>query len=382
MLFTYVFTYFLVTIISASVCFVILQQITLDMGTEQEVRAFRSYLIGIIWFMLSNTVWVWINYGYLHISGWPFSMANLIAICVASYYWFKYIEMRLNPKLVTTLKFKVISCAPLWIAVALIVTTPFTHLVFFYNENNEYIHGPFYSVMAVLAILYLVAGTIHIATRLSKLHAQSQRKQYVSLMYFLIFPVIGGIVDIIIPNLPIMELMLLFSTVLVYTNMQQSQIYNDTLTGLNNRRLADEYLQEQIELSSEEKPVIFFICDIDNFKQINDKYGHLEGDHALRLVAKCLKEETGHISCHVARWGGDEFVIILPWGSLDYPDEFFNKIPERLRVIEKEEELAYPLVISYGYSICNSPLMSKEVVTELADIKMYAQKKAHAETAL
>ncbi|MBQ9069665.1 MAG: diguanylate cyclase, partial [Eggerthellaceae bacterium] len=265
MTFSYVFTYFLITLVCGSIGMVILGQLSTDMGTEQEIGAFRSFIIGVLVFTFSNTVWVWINYGYLNIPGWPFSMANLIAICVASYYWFKYIELRLNPELVATIQFRVASMLPLAIAIALVLTTPFTGLVFSY-EGNEYIHGPLYSTMAVLALLYLIVATVHIATKVSKVHSPSQRSQYRTLMLFLLFPMMGGIIDVIVPNLPVMELMLLFGTVLVYTNMQQTQINSDVLTGLNNRRVTDEYLLGELEHVSKENPLCFFIGDIDRFK--------------------------------------------------------------------------------------------------------------------
>ena len=374
MLFTYVFTYFLVTVACTIVSVIILWQLSSDMGTEQEFRAFRSYIYGYIVFLLSNAVWVWVNYGYIDITGWPWSMANLIAVCVSSYYWFKYVELRLNPAVVASTAFRVVSMLPLSIAVLLVLTTPLTKLVFYYNDANEYVHGPLYPTMAVLAILYLVFAAVHMTLNMSRVHTPSQRRQHHVLTLFLVFPVLAGIIDIFIPNLPVMELALLLGTVMVYTSMQQSQIYSDVLTGLNNRRLADDYLLERIEDASEENPVYFFIGDADQFKAINDAYGHAEGDRALKHIAVGLKDATGHLACHIARWGGDEFVIIIEGKYLSNPEELIASINHSLEQQCRAESLPYDLHLSFGYAKCTSPRMTPAALLEQADELMYLQK--------
>ena len=375
--FTYVFTYFLVTLVCASVCIALLIQLKADMGSEQEIRAFRGYLVWYMLFTLTNAIWVWINYGFLKIPGSIFSILNLISICTASYYWFIYVELRLNPLVLSNTRFRVASFLPLLVAILLVVTTPWTGLVFHYNESNEYIHGPLYSTMAVLAIIYLVVASTHLAVYRKNTKSPMRRRQYLTLMLFLVYPVLAGVIDIIIPNLPIMELALLLGTMLVYTNMQQSQMYNDVLTGLNNRRLADEYLLEQLADASQDSPVYFLLGDADQFKEINDKRGHVEGDRALRLIAEALKEATVDVRCHVARWGGDEFAIVMDKSAECQPSELIDKIDAELARVAKRNALEYPLHLSFGYAKCTTPGLSVSKIVEEADSHMYRSKAAY-----
>ena len=83
----------------------------------------------------------------------------------------------------------------------------------------------------------------------------------------------------------------------------------DYLTGLWNRRYLYEYLEEH----ADEGPMTFVLVDLDNFKEINDSSGHDEGDNALLVTTgvlhKCFPD------CPVVRWGGDEFIVIVPQGS-------------------------------------------------------------------
>ena len=86
----------------------------------------------------------------------------------------------------------------------------------------------------------------------------------------------------------------------------------DDLTGLANRRHADEMLAR--ELARSERfggPVGLILADVDNFKAINDEYGHPMGDAVLREVADTLLSDRREIDIP-ARWGGEEFAIVLP----------------------------------------------------------------------
>lgn len=91
----------------------------------------------------------------------------------------------------------------------------------------------------------------------------------------------------------------------------------DSLTGLLNRSALDVALEHAIHTARKEKaPLCVLIGDIDNFKQFNDRHGHLVGDKVLRFVAaiieKCVKGKDT-----VARYGGEEFVVILPQTNID-----------------------------------------------------------------
>ncbi|MBV1790730.1 GGDEF domain-containing protein [Marinobacterium sp. D7] len=91
--------------------------------------------------------------------------------------------------------------------------------------------------------------------------------------------------------------------------------YEDPLTGLKNRRYFDDVLPREVALARrQQRPLSLLMCDIDNFKQFNDRYGHTAGDEALRLVARKMLEtfRQSDIAC---RYGGEEFVIVMPDAS-------------------------------------------------------------------
>jgi diguanylate cyclase (GGDEF)-like protein len=87
----------------------------------------------------------------------------------------------------------------------------------------------------------------------------------------------------------------------------------DPLTGLPNRRNFDTHLDIEWRIAiREKKEISFLMLDIDHFKMYNDKYGHQQGDEVLRMIAKTIKQTLKRPGDFVARWGGEEFAVLLP----------------------------------------------------------------------
>ncbi|HEV3230733.1 MAG TPA: GGDEF domain-containing protein, partial [Candidatus Dormibacteraeota bacterium] len=106
----------------------------------------------------------------------------------------------------------------------------------------------------------------------------------------------------------------------------QEAAMTDSLTGLHNRRFLREQLDRELARCVRGRyPVSLVIFDIDNFKTINDTYGHLVGDEALKHVGRVLSEPLRRSST-ICRYGGDEFCIVVP----DCDREEASRVGERL----------------------------------------------------
>lgn len=97
-------------------------------------------------------------------------------------------------------------------------------------------------------------------------------------------------------------------------NLQLLRLSNqDGLTGLSNRRFFDEYIEAQWKLAiRDQSPISLLMIDVDDFKPYNDTYGHLAGDDALKQVAAVMQRQFLRPTDLTARFGGEEFVVILP----------------------------------------------------------------------
>jgi diguanylate cyclase (GGDEF)-like protein/putative nucleotidyltransferase with HDIG domain len=157
----------------------------------------------------------------------------------------------------------------------------------------------------------------------------------------------------------------------------ESSATSDYLTGLPNARALFMHLDSEVaRCKREDSTVAVIVCDMNGFKQINDRYGHLEGDKALKMFSKSLREICRQYD-YVARMGGDEFVIVVP-----------NMEPEALG---EKAALVTALAREAGRQVCGKDLLSSSVgaafyprdgsdaeqlLTE-ADRRMYADKQSH-----
>lgn len=156
----------------------------------------------------------------------------------------------------------------------------------------------------------------------------------------------------------------------------RSSATKDALTGVNNRRAYDEQGNQAFSRCRRTStPVSMIVIDIDHFKKFNDNHGHKVGDMALKHVADLLKNSLRDYD-NLYRYGGEEFVIILPENN----KEQAMQIAERLReTVEKSplklesEELS--VTISVGIATCDSPSASSlELLFESADSCLYTAK--------
>ena len=146
---------------------------------------------------------------------------------------------------------------------------------------------------------------------------------------------------------------------------------------MNNRRKANEYLGEQLMNVTEKNPLYIYMCDINSFKQINDIYGHAEGDRALILTAMAIKKCISKYQGFAARFGGDEF--ILGWRPnerhADDPDVLMKDLQEQIKNTCKNENKPYEITISIGYFRCNNPKDLLGECIKKADAELYKRKR-------
>lgn len=159
--------------------------------------------------------------------------------------------------------------------------------------------------------------------------------------------------------------------VIIFQNMQHQSI-TDSLTGVKTRRFFLEALHQEWKRSSRSgRPFSLVMVDLDNFKQVNDSCGHMEGDLLLARVGRQIEERSRHSNV-VARYGGDEFVVLMPETSIDQAEV----LADRLRRVLTADPVLAEQKVTASMGVASFPLhgFTSEEVLRAADLAMYAAK--------
>lgn len=157
-------------------------------------------------------------------------------------------------------------------------------------------------------------------------------------------------------------------------SVQKQKALTDSLTGLANREAYNErvYLEYQ-RWKRYESPLVLAVCDIDHFKKINDTYGHQAGDRVLKVISQGLSNRLREVD-FIARFGGEEFVILLPETRVDTAHNILDKIREAIAQTPFHfKEQPVRITLSIGVSHFQSD-DSIESVFARADQTLYCAK--------
>ena len=155
----------------------------------------------------------------------------------------------------------------------------------------------------------------------------------------------------------------------------ERQATHDKLTKLPNRRHADDYLQQQINLAQRsERPTAVALADIDHFKRVNDDYSHAIGDQVLKRVALVLREGCRN-SDFVARYGGEEFLLCFPDTSIDRALEVCSELRRAVQIADWSDIVSgMDVTISFGLAEIDEHSRRRTVLNE-ADLRLYRAKR-------
>lgn len=147
--------------------------------------------------------------------------------------------------------------------------------------------------------------------------------------------------------------------------------YQDGLTGIANRRFFEDcYQREWLNAQREQKPLTLMLLDIDYFKQYNDYNGHILGDACLKQIAQLLKKNVSRPRDLVARFGGEEFILVLPDTSQDAAIEIVERILQSIRtadICHSSSPLDQRLSVSLGVKTI-VPMFNHDKMTFLKEV--------------
>ncbi len=297
------------------------------------------------------------------------------AISVVCYLWLLYVLIRL--KIVKKHIRGPLLCATSLIGISVVtLLNPWTHFLFFVDADNRYVRGDGVWIHWLVSWSYLlITAGITLGVLLQRKNRNKWRKLH-SLLFFIVPPAAAATVQMCYYGVSCFQVGITLSIVTVSVMEQNAQILTDPLTGLNNRYGLERYNERHIQHNAA-LPLSAMMLDIDRFKQVNDRYGHLEGDRALLDVADAVRHGCEAVLPHafVCRYGGDEFLVVSRECSPDSMERLAAQIQRQLE--QKNAEQAYPFRLSVSIGVADGVCNSVEDVKQLlraADGAMYRTK--------
>lgn len=296
-----------------------------------------------------------------------FSTLFFLISPIPLYMWDKYLYIQIEKiKKINILKVKYFKI-PLFINTVLLIINLKFNIIFSIDKNNFFQNEKFSIIPFLIGTFYYIS--IYIFLVKHKHTIPNDIYIFISIMY--IFPFTASVLELFIPELLLtwgsVTTVLIFSYIL----LQQELFETDPLTGAFNRNFFNSFVSKTNKFTMNLSKLGAINIDLDEFKSINDTYGHKVGDDVLKnfvlLLNKAFKKKS-----KIIRMGGDEFIIIIENTSNEEiisHIRFLNIITEVYNSVNK-----YPIKFSYSYCIYSNDFNDIYDFFDHIDNKMYQNK--------
>ena len=345
---------------------------------EKQIR-FNWTIIAHIGYFISDIGWAAVLSGNLprtRLLVGLFNFTNLVMLNLLAYEWFLYMAASENLPFRKSRRKRNLCMAPMIAAILLMVVAYVIAPEFWISRDGE-LNEAYYLMLIIPPVLYLI-GAFAISLRNARnTKSREDKKQYLLIGIYPLAVVVSGLIQTIFLDAPLFCFGCTAMMVYFYIQHLQTLVSVDSLTRLNNRGQINRYMDQIVYRDSVRNTAM--MIDIDRFKEINDTYGHGEGDRALVLMAQALRESVEGIDAPVfiGRYGGDEFTVFVQHAEGDgLPEEIISRI--RVALVEKQQQhkLPYDLMISAGYDDLKDKNDSMDACLIRADDKLYEDKKS------
>ena len=237
---------------------------------------------------------------------------------------------------------------------------------------------PAYSAFQIaVPCVYIAAILVYAMRRAVVEENPLERRRHLFIGFFPLMVVAGGLLQILVlPDTPVFCFSSAILMLVFYINAMDMRISTDPLTGLNNRGQLLRYTLQRSNLHRDGRMTFVIMFDINDFKCINDTYGHAEGDRALLIAADSLRNvlRAQSTPMFLARYGGDEFILIVHPAEADMIEPLISQIRGQVEAACRNVGTPYTLSIGAGYSQLRAGGDTFQACLERADENLYQDK--------
>ena len=352
-----------------------------SIGRQSKQVVFINIIFAHIMYFLSDICWALILDHYLPPIPGLVAAANIINAIVLSCitgFWFVYAELSQGEAYIQRLRMRLLVLTPVLVTSVLIL------VLFIFFPGTVITEGinltlTYYIVFLSVPVIYIIVSTVRSVIRAFRKENFAVRSLYLTSAAYPFGIAVIGVIQTFWLKIPMFcfgcSIMMLY----VYISSLNDQVSLDELTKLNNRTQLKKYIANDIQKQNPGKIDRYVLMiDLNKFKHINDHYGHVEGDHAIKRAADALMMSCAGspMKTFIARYGGDEFIVIVKTESEDQIKKLCSDIKETLIRLNTESGAAYELTASIGYAGYSADISNFQKALGEADEALYREKAA------
>ena len=244
------------------------------------------------------------------------------------------------------------------------------------NDANE-LQPSFNYFLVTVPYINLAAVMFYTIKEAKSEENPIEKRRHIYVGFFPLMVIIGGLIQMIFcPNIPLFCFSATVLMLIFFIQSMETQISVDPLTGLNNRGQLLRYVSQKSNTHKEERLTYVIMIDVNDFKKINDTYGHAEGDKALTILADSLKRVVNNHNMPVflGRYGGDEFILIVHPLEKDEVETFIKELRTEIENECKSHDTQYDISVGIGYDELMEDPDTFQKCMQRADKKLYLDK--------
>lgn len=346
---------------------------------QEKQLKYDNVLIAFLGYFISDALWAGVDSGVFPVNDFTAlstNLLNFVFMTAIIYLWLRFVmavEQIENRNSTVT---RVIYSLPFVASAIFLIGTYLVSPRLLITENFKTTR--LYDVFLVsVPYIYLIAVIIYAMKKAIQEKNSVMKRKHLYIGFFPIMVVAGGLMQMILmPALPIFCFSSTIFMLIFYIQSMESQISTDPLTALNNRGQLARYVAQNSNLRMEGRKTYVLMIDVNDFKKINDNYGHAEGDCALVIISEALRKTVKAFSIPIflGRYGGDEFILIAHPVNKEEVESMVESIRENVRA--KCEHDKKPYILSVGVGV-DELLGEQDTFTKCmqrADSKLYLDK--------
>ena len=381
---TYVFYYVQAHIACILLLAIVFYKIVRGVNKQASQIYLGNLVVTLMLYYLAEIFWALVDGNVVSSEPTMLYLSNIftyILISVAAYYWYIISEALQRDKLIENTVLRRLLATPVLVSTLLVVTAYKTGLVFYVDENGKLVNGSFYVILVIVPFAYLIASSVKAFSRFANKDRYVDRNIYFMIGVFPFAPIILGAMQAIYWRVPFLCYGTVAAVYYVYLTTQDNLISIDPLTQTNNRNQLYKYLVQKMRQEEQGMSLFLLMVDVDRLRDINEAYGHAEGDRALNRVARAIKDacQGSRSRMFVSRYGADEFVVVAEMAYRAEAAWLADQIKNEVKRATNIDAAPYDIHVSVGIAQYDyqAPVTIQAFIAR-ADSDLYQNKKLSA----